>query len=230
MEPAIRLLYVEDDMDWASTIKTFLETEGFTLQIAGDGEAAGELFAKEPFDMILLDVCLPGKNGWELIRSFRQINEWVPVVMYTSAFEIESFAEAFGLGAEDYISKGTAPEVFSMRLKALYHRFKEKQSAHGNIRLSPSVIFTPASGLLCISGEHHFLKTNEATALELLSRNLGKETGKKELCEKIWGKGTYSEAKETALKNIIVVLRKYFTGTDMVIKNKRWGGYYLTPS
>lgn len=228
MEKRIKLLYAEDSADWATMISQILASNGFIVRIAKDGEEALELFRADLPDMVLLDIDLPGRNGWELIREFKQEKEWIPVVLYSSFFDSKRISEAFGLGAEDFLSKTCPPEELADRLQAFYERAGSRKEKAEVIKISRYTFFNPVSGLFCCGDHREILKHNESRLLYLLCLRMNKEADKKYLCEGIWGNGMYNDTKCKALKIYITNLRKYLAPDPVIrITNKRWGGYCL---
>lgn len=228
MEKRIKLLYAEDSADWANMIGQLLTPNGFSVRVAKDGDDALQLFRADLPDMVLLDIDLPGRNGWELIREFKQEKEWIPVVLYSSFFDSKRISEAFGLGAEDFLSKTCPPEELTDRLLAFYERAKARKEKAEIIKISRYTAFNPVTGLLCCGDHREVLKHNESCLLYLLCLRMNKESDKKYLCEGIWGKGMYNDTKCKALKIYVTNLRKYLAFDPLIrITNRRWGGYCL---
>ncbi len=228
MKERIKLLYVEDSLDWATMISQLLMPHGFVVWIAEDGDEALELFRTDPPDMVLLDIDLPGRNGWELIREFKQEKEWIPVVLYSSFFDSKKICEAFGLGAEDFLSKTCPPEELADRLLAFYKRAKARKEKSETIKISQYTAFNPVTGLLRCGDHREILRHNECRLLYLLCLRRNQESGKKYLCEGIWGKGMYNDTKCKALKIYVTNLRRYLAPDPAIrITNRRWGGYCL---
>ena len=228
MEEKIKLLYAEDTEEWAQMVKKLLEAGNFKVRIARDGNEAEEIFRKYEPDMVLLDIDMPGRNGWELIREFKKEKEWIPVVLYSSFYDSGKLSEAFGVGAEDFLSKSCQPEELINRLTAFYKRSVDRRKEAELFRISDRIVFNAGSGILIVNKSKKVLKRNEACLLHLLCQNIKREVGKACLCEVIWGKGMYNETKCKALKIHISDLRKYLSGDPSVkISNKRWGGYCL---
>lgn len=228
MEEKIKLLYAEDTEEWAQMVKKLLETGNFEVKIARDGNEAAKMFREYEPDMVLLDIDMPGRNGWELVREFKKEKEWVPVVLYSSFYDSRKLNEAFGLGAEDFLSKTCQPEELINRLDAFYKRSVTCRKDAEIFRISDRIVFNAGSGTLIVNENKEVLKRNEACLLHLLCQNINREISKSCLCEGIWGKGMYNDTKCNALKIHISDLRKYLSGDPSVeIRNRRWGGYRL---
>lgn len=228
MEEKIRLLYAEDTEEWAQMVKQLLEDGNFEVRIARDGNEAGVMFREYEPDMVLLDIDMPGRNGWELIREFKKEKEWIPVVLYSSFYDSQKLNKAFGVGAEDFLSKTCQPEELIHRLDAFYKRSVTLKKESEIFRISNQIVFNAGSGTLTVNENKEVLKRNETRLLHLLCQNINREVSKSCLCEGIWGKGMYNDTKCNALKIHISDLRKYLSGDSSVkICNKRWGGYSL---
>lgn len=228
MDEKIRILYAEDSEAWLEMVKQILEPKGFEIEIARDGNEASQRFRDCSPDLVLLDIDMPGRNGWELIREFKQEKEWIPVVLYSTFYDSKRISEAFGLGAEDFLSKTCQPEELAGRLRAFYERAVAKKEKSEVFRISGQVVFNPASGMLTLGERKEILKQNESKLLHLLCLKINREADKKYLCEGIWGKGMYNDTKCDALKIYVTNLRKYLSGDpSLKISNKRWGGYCL---
>lgn len=129
MDEKIRILYAEDSEAWLEMVKQILEPKGFEIEIARDGNEASQRFRDCSPDLVLLDIDMPGRNGWELIREFKQEKEWIPVVLYSTFYDSKRISEAFGLGAEDFLSKTCQPEELAGRLRAFYERAVAKKES-----------------------------------------------------------------------------------------------------
>lgn len=189
MEDIIRLLYAEDDPDWAVSIRMLLEENGFSVVIAEDGYQTREIFQQIKPDMVLLDIDMPEKNGGDLICELKRIDEWVPIVFYSSLYESERLEDAFSVGAEDFISKSCQPEELVNRLKALYKRALKQQQRNEICKLSELTTFHITSGVLMIGDHKEILKLNEAKLLAILCRFINENMSSVDLCEGVWGKG-----------------------------------------
>lgn len=112
-----RILIVEDDEDISMVEEAYLESAGFETKIIADGTSVGVLLEKEQFDLILLDLMLPGKSGYEICREIRdQID--IPILMVTARTESVDKIRGFGLGADDYIAKPFDPAELVARVYA----------------------------------------------------------------------------------------------------------------
>ncbi len=118
----MRLLLVEDDRGSAGFLRSGLEAEHYQLEIATDGQAALERGLSGNFDLILLDVMLPGKNGLEVLREWRQRDMQSPILMLSGMNSVEDTVKGLELGADDYLRKPFAFEELVARIRALLRR------------------------------------------------------------------------------------------------------------
>ncbi len=151
------VLIVEDDHGFAQILQRRLREEGFGVQVVGDGEAALELMARNRFDVVVLDMLLPGVDGFEVCRRLRQIRRWVPVVMVTALGGIDDRIHGFEFGAEDYLVKPFVLQELVARLHVVLRR------RHG----SAEALLTAGDLRLDLMSRRAF---RGSTALELSSK------------------------------------------------------------
>jgi len=118
-----RILTVEDDERIRSAVKLALEDEGWTVDEAPDGESAIDLFQRHPADVVLIDIMLPGIDGFELCRTLRRSSD-VPIVMVTARNDTHDVVAGLEAGADDYLTKPFAPKELSARIRALLRRVR----------------------------------------------------------------------------------------------------------
>lgn len=123
VEDAPRMLIVDDNEMIRSSLQEFFEAEGYDVALAADGETALETMRDSPvFDVVLLDVMLPQKNGFDVLRESQEMGLLSPVLMLTGRGEQENILKGFGLGAADYVIKPFSPEDLSARVRAIVGR------------------------------------------------------------------------------------------------------------
>lgn len=123
-----RMLVVEDDALIRMALQDFFAAEGFSVETVEDGEKALAAMGREPFDIVLLDVMLPKKNGFEVLKESQERNLAAPVLMLTARGEPEAILKGFGLGAADYVLKPFSPEDLSSRVEKILGRWKTDTS------------------------------------------------------------------------------------------------------
>lgn len=119
MDAVYKILLVEDEVKLSIIIQEELIAEGYEVDIALDGLIAEEKFLNNAYTLIILDISIPKKNGFELCKTFRETNSKIPIIMLTALGEIQDKIQAFNLGADDFITKPFSPNELSMRVKRL---------------------------------------------------------------------------------------------------------------
>jgi two-component system alkaline phosphatase synthesis response regulator PhoP len=189
-----RILLVEDEPGLRRTVKDLLSGSGYSVETNADG-AGGEAQAeREPFDLIVLDVMLPSRNGFEVARNLRKKGVQTPILMLTARTELNNKVQGFKAGADDYLTKPfEAPELLA-RVEALLRR----SAAGGRKKLKTfdfhgvRVDFTKAN--LSKNGETIALSERECRLLQHLIESDGEVVTRDELLQEVWG---YSEAPMT---------------------------------
>ncbi|MFY9487383.1 MAG: response regulator transcription factor [Solirubrobacterales bacterium] len=156
----VRVLVVEDDLRMAAAISRGLRYEGIVVDVASDGETARLTAGAVDFDAIVLDVMLPGRNGFEVCRSLRGDHVWAPVIMLTARDSVEDRVRGLDAGADDYLTKPFSLAELLARLRALVRRGAAPRPAVlevGDLRLDPAA--------------HHVSRREQA--IELSAREFG---------------------------------------------------------
>jgi DNA-binding response OmpR family regulator len=180
-----RILAVEDDERIRSAVKLALEDEGWTVDEAESGEEAIEIFERSNPNVVLIDIMLPGIDGFELCRSLRRTSD-VPIVMVTARNDTHDVVAGLEAGADDYLTKPFAPKELSARIRALLRR--ARPSAHGHARLSfGDLELIPDEGKVLRDGEEVHLTKTEFRLLCELAESPGKVLSREALLDKVWG-------------------------------------------
>jgi DNA-binding response OmpR family regulator len=180
-----RILAVEDDERIRSAVKLALEDEGWIVDEAESGEAAIEMFARSNPDVVLIDIMLPGIDGFELCRTLRRTSD-VPVVMVTARNDTHDVVAGLEAGADDYLTKPFAPKELSARIRALLRRIRP--SVHGHARLSfGDLELIPDEGKVLRGGDEVHLTKTEFRLLCELAESPGKVLSREVLLDKVWG-------------------------------------------
>jgi DNA-binding response OmpR family regulator len=180
-----RVLTVEDDERIRSAVKLALEDEGWTVDEAESGEAAIELFNRNAPDVVLIDIMLPGIDGFELCRTLRKTSA-VPIVMVTARNDTHDIVAGLEAGADDYLTKPFAAKELSARIRALLRRIRPSatrraQLVFGELELSPE------EGKVSRNGEEIHLTKTEFRLLCELAENAGKVFSRENLLDRVWG-------------------------------------------
>ncbi len=238
MNAPTRILIVEDEIHLAQGLLFNLQAEGYEIAIDGDGEAALARLAAESFDAVLLDVMLPGKDGFEVVAELRSRQNFVPVLMLTARGRPEDVLRGFAAGADDYLPKPFDLSILLARLNGLLRRMKWHQPVdHGSSPADDLVSFQFDGRLinfedleLTAHGRTIRLTLMEADLLRYLVRNQGRIISRKELLEQVWR--VHEDTDTRAIDNFIVRLRRYIEdepSEPRYLKTVRGVGYrFLT--
>jgi DNA-binding response OmpR family regulator len=180
-----RILAVEDDERIRSAVKLALEDEGWTVDEAESGEEAIEKFNRCKPDVVLIDIMLPGIDGFELCRTLRRTSD-VPVVMVTARNDTHDVVAGLEAGADDYLTKPFAPKELSARIRALLRRIRPSAPGHARLVFGDLELI-PDEGKVLRSGEEVHLTKTEFRLLCELAESPGKVLSREALLDKVWG-------------------------------------------
>ncbi|MFZ9628512.1 MAG: response regulator [Ilumatobacteraceae bacterium] len=182
-----RILSVEDDERIRTAVKLALEDEGWTVDEAGSGEEAIDVFARTSPDVVLIDIMLPGIDGFELCRTIRRTSD-IPIVMVTARNDTHDIVAGLEAGADDYLTKPFAPKELSARIRALLRRIRPAAAGHARLVFGELEI-VPDEGKVTRAGNEVHLTKTEFRLLCELAQNPGRVFSREELLEHIWGRG-----------------------------------------
>jgi two-component system alkaline phosphatase synthesis response regulator PhoP len=181
-----RILLVEDEPGLALTLSDLLAGEGYQVETAADGPTGLARAAGEPFDLLLLDVMLPGKNGFDVCRELRQRGKDVAILMLTAKTQLTDRVVGLKLGADDYLTKPFEPPELLARIEALLRRVKKMrqtpvvQFQFGNVEVDFD------KGVVSKAGVSVSLAGKELELLRFLVDRRGKVVSREELLEGVW--------------------------------------------
>lgn len=221
-----RVLIVEDEAHLATGLQFNLQAEGHTAEIAADGERALNLLlgGNEPFDALVLDIMLPGKDGFAVAAELRAARNFIPILMLTARSRPEDVLKGFASGADDYVAKPFELPIFLARLQGLLRRREwmesSSQQAPPGALPADSDDGTTEFGTFTFSGKtidfgNLELRTNgstthltvmEAELLRFLVRNRGRVVSRKSILQEVWGLREDTDTR--AIDNFIVRLRR----------------------
>ena len=180
-----RILTVEDDERIRTAVKMALEDEGWDVIEAESGEQAVEAFASQPTDVVLIDIMLPGIDGFELCRTIRR-NSDVPILMVTARTDTHDVVAGLEAGADDYVTKPFQPKELSARIRALLRRARTAETGNPHLRFGDLEVI-PAEGVVRSGGQDvHLTKTEFRLLCELASAP-GRVFSREQLLERVWG-------------------------------------------
>lgn len=182
------LLIIEDDADIAGIERDYLELSGYHVTIACDGTSGLDLALHQTFDLILLDIMLPGIDGFQLCKSIRAVKD-IPILMVTARTEDVDKIRGLGFGADDYIEKPFSPSVLVARVRAnlaQYDRLKPAVTAPALLTVGP-LTADPTLRIITKNGQELSLKNKEYELLLFLMRHPNQVYSREDLYELIWG-------------------------------------------
>lgn len=185
-EDAMEILIVEDEKKIADSLKKGLEELGYEISVAYDGTIGEKLFHQQPFDLIILDINLPGINGIELCKRIRQHNKTVPILMLTTFGSVPDKVEGFDAGADDYMVKPFSFAELVVRIKALLKRSTGEQAGAGNILTIADLEMNLDTKQVTRSGKTINLTAKEFHLLEYLLKNKKRVVSRAAIGEHVW--------------------------------------------
>jgi two-component system, OmpR family, response regulator len=179
----MRLLVVEDDRKLSRALRRGLEQEGYGVDAADNGDTALELVSEHEYDAVVLDVMLPGRDGFAVCRALRQSERWVPVIMLTARADVNDRIRGLDEGADDYLVKPFDFGELLARLRALIRREPPDRVAlleAGDLQVDPQTRIAKRDG------EEIELTARELAVLEVLARHAGHVVTREELLGQVW--------------------------------------------
>ena len=213
---------VEDEARLANALRRGLVADGFTVEVAADGATGLELARHGDFDAVLLDVMLPRGSGYDVVRTLRDEENWVPVLMLSAKDGEHDQADGLDYGADDYLTKPFSYVVLTARLRALLRRAPEARPAvlaAGDVRLDP------ATREVTVAEDQVSLTPREFGLLEYLLRRPGRVVTKIEILDHVWDSA--SDVNPNVVEVYVGYLRRKL-GRQLV-ETVRGAGYRLAP-
>jgi DNA-binding response OmpR family regulator len=211
-----KILVVEDEKHIAQGLRFNLEAEGYHVTLTETGEEALDLLTSDPtrFELLLLDVMLPEKDGFAVAQELRQAHNYIPVLMLTARGRPEDVLKGFESGADDYLPKPFNLDILLARLSSLLRRKTWQQSAANSAVSQAEDQFRFDGKLvdfqrlqLSSGGKLYQLTVMELELLRYLIRNAGRPVSRKEILEQVWN--LHEDTDTRAMDNFIVRLRRY---------------------
>jgi two-component system, OmpR family, response regulator len=179
----MRVLVIEDEKPLAAGLRDGLEAEGFAVDVVHDGIDGLWMAREYPYDAIVLDIMLPGLNGYQVCATLREEGVWTPVLVLTAKEGEWDEAEGLDVGADDYVTKPFSYVVLMARLRALLRRGAQRRPAvlrAGRLRLDP------ATRRVWLDGAEVPCTARELALLEFLLRHAGEVVSKRQILEHVW--------------------------------------------
>ena len=219
----MRILVVEDEQHLADGLRFNLEAEGYEVQVAETGEAALELLPADgaAFDVVVLDVMLPGIDGFAVMSAMRQAGQFVPALMLTARGQAEDVLRGFAAGADDYLTKPFDLAILMARIKGLLRRGEWVRAAARTPALVPALAQDTSQDTftfgdksvhfgqleLRVRGQVFPLTLMETNLLRYLIRHEGQTVSRKSMLAEVWG--LHEDTDTRAIDNFMVRLRRY---------------------
>ena len=216
----MRLLIVEDTADLAEAIAGRLRKLGYAVDIVGDGEEADELLRSESYNLVVLDLMLPGIGGKEVLHRLRQRRSRTPVLVLTARSDVDEKVGALDYGADDYLVKPFDFRELEARCRALLrrpHGMAASEVEFGNL------LFDAAAKRVTVTGRPVDLSSREFRLLELLLANLGRVLSKDTLLDQLFG--LEDAVAPNAIELYVSRLRRKLEGATVKIRTLRGLGY-----
>ena len=188
-----RVLTVEDDERIRTALRLALEDEGWEVDEVASGEEALAAFSRVPADVVLVDIMLPGIDGFDICRAIRKSSD-VPIVMITARSDTHDVVAGLEAGADDYLTKPFAPKELSARIRALLRRTRASD-AGGDQLVFNDLEILPDEGIVRVAGTEAHLTRTEFRLLVELASNPGRIFSREVLLERVWDLGYFGDGR-----------------------------------
>ncbi len=226
MEDNSKVLLCEDDENLGMLLREYLQAKGFSTVLCEDGEAGYREFAKDKFDICVLDVMMPKKDGFTLAQEIRQSDSEVPIIFLTAKTLKEDILDGFKIGADDYITKPFSMEELVFRMEAILRRVRGKKVKESTVYNIGEFVFDTQKQLLTIGEKQTKLTTKENELLALLCSHSNEILQRDYALKTIWIDDNYFNAR--SMDVYITKLRKHLKDDPQIeIINIHGKGYKL---
>ena len=226
MEETIKILLCEDDENLGMLVREYLQAKGYSTVLCPDGEQGFKEFTKNKYDIAVLDVMMPKKDGFTLAQDIRQANADLPIIFLTAKTLKEDILEGFKIGADDYITKPFSMEELVFRVEAILRRVRGKKTKESTLYHIGKFVFDTQKQLLTIGDQQTKLTTKENELLALLCSHANEILQRDFALKTIWIDDNYFNAR--SMDVYITKLRKHLKDDDQIeIINIHGKGYKL---
>lgn len=222
-----KVFMVEDDRNFGTVMKAYLEINGFIVTWVQDGQYAVQRFKKETYDICILDVMLPNIDGFTIAREIKAMNDDIPIIFLTAKTMKEDMLEGFSTGADDYITKPFDSEILILKINAILNRHKRQQVQDEPKEYTiGDAQFNYELRLINYQDEQVKLSPKEAELLKLLCQTQNKVLSRDLALRQVWGETGYFTTR--SMDVYITKLRKYLKSVPGVeIINIHGSGYQM---
>ena len=204
----VKILLCEDDENLGMLLREYLQTKGYDADLQPDGEAGYRAFTRNKYDLCVLDVMMPKKDGFALAADIRAMNADVPIIFLTAKSMKEDILQGFKLGADDYLSKPFSMEELLYRIESILRRVRGKRAKDVIVYQIGQYHFDAQKQTLELAGEVKKLTTKESELLNLLAANANNTLERNYALKTIWVDDNYFNAR--SMDVYITKLRKLF--------------------
>lgn len=227
MDTKVKILLAEDDENLGLLLKEYLIAKGYHTDLYPDGELAYHGFMRNTYQLCLLDVMMPKKDGFSLAKDIRMVNTDIPIIFLTAKNLKEDVIEGFKIGADDYMTKPFSMEELIFRIEAIFRRISPDQSQNESTTFKiGKYLFDAHKQILSLNDHEAKLTTKESELLRLLALNANKILERNYALKAIWIDDNYFNAR--SMDVYITKLRKHLKDDETVeIINVHGKGYKL---
>ena len=226
MDDKLKILLCEDDENLGMLLREYLQAKGYQAVLCQDGEVGYKEFAKGKFDIAVLDVMMPKKDGFTLAQEIRQVSADIPIIFLTARTLKDDILEGFKIGADDYITKPFSMEELVLRIEAILRRVRGKKNKEATVYRIGRFTFDTQKQLLSIGEKQTKLTTKENELLALLCAHSNEILQRDFALKTIWIDDNYFNAR--SMDVYITKLRKHLKDDDQIeIINIHGKGYKL---
>lgn len=223
-----KILLVEDDINLGTILKEYLDVKGFDVTHAKDGQEGGVLFTGAAYDMCILDVMMPQKDGFTLAKELRKIDDRIPIIFLTAKSMLEDKIEGLKIGADDYITKPFSTEELLLRINGILKRAGRQRTSEEMepIYAIGKYQFDSRRRILSLGANHQRLTSKENDLLKLLCSNKNEALDRTTALLKIWKDDSYFNSR--SMDVYITKLRNYLKSDSSIeIANIHGQGFRL---
>lgn len=188
-----KVLVVDDDMNICELIRLYLEKDGYEVKTVYNGKSGIEAFGEFTPSIVILDIMLPGIDGWQVCRELRKVSN-IPIIMLTAKGETFDKVLGLELGADDYMVKPFEPKELVARVKAVLRRYERKEFDVEEI-IYPNLVINHTNYVVKLSGKELELPPKELELLYFLASNPNKVFTREQLLEHVWGFDFYGDSR-----------------------------------
>lgn len=226
MDDKLKILLCEDDENLGMLLREFLVAKGYSADLCSDGEKGYKTFLKDKYDLCVLDIMMPKKDGFTLAMEIRNINSEVPIIFLTAKDLKEDVQQGFKIGADDYITKPFSMEELVLRITAILRRVRGKKEKEITMYKIGKFTFDTQKQTLVIDGVSKKLTTKESELLALLCAHMNEILERNYALKHIWIDDNYFNAR--SMDVYITKLRKLLKDDPQIeIINIHGKGYKL---